>query len=66
MSAELDHGSTPAAWTAVIVMLVGMSISGVAMILNQPMYFWLGMALLPIGGAAGWLMAKAGLGKQST
>ena len=59
-----DHGSTPAAWTAVIVMLVGMLIAGIAMIMNQPVYFWVGMAVIPVGGAAGWVMAKAGLGQQ--
>ncbi|MEY5145417.1 MAG: hypothetical protein RL745_786 [Actinomycetota bacterium] len=64
MSAEIDHGSTPASWTAVIVMLVGMLIAGIAMILKQPTYFWVGMAIIPVGAAAGWVMAKAGLGQQ--
>ena len=59
-----DHGSTPAAWTAVIVMLVGMLIAGIAMIMKQPTYFWVGLAVIPVGAVAGWIMAKAGLGQH--
>lgn len=56
------HGSTPAAWTAVNIVLSGFTIGGLALILDDVLWFWIGMALLPIGGLVGWLMSLAGFG----
>ena len=56
------HGSTPAAWTAVLIILSGFTIGGLALILEDVTWFWIGMALLPVGGLVGWLMSLAGFG----
>jgi len=56
------HGSSPAAWTTVIIMLVG-CVAGT-------LFFWLDMPILvaasagavALGPVAGWLVALAGFG----
>lgn len=59
------HGSSPAAWTAVAVFLVGFTISGVGMVLGPNwVLFWIGMVFLPISGIVGKVMSAAGLGSD--
>lgn len=58
------HGNTPAAWTGVVVAMVGFAVGGIALMLspiNLPM-FWVGMALLPISLVVFVVMTKMGLG----
>jgi peptidoglycan/LPS O-acetylase OafA/YrhL len=59
------HGNTPAAWTAVTVVLVGFVLGGLALVIgpNWPL-FWIGVACAPIGGIAGVVMAKLGMGAE--
>ncbi len=59
-----DHGSTPAAWTAVIIALIGCTISGIALIAAEPLWFWLGLALCPVAAVVGKVMASAGYGQK--
>ena len=60
-----DHGSTPAAWTAVVIITLAFTVGTVALILaNWPM-FWVGAALVVVGAAVGKVMALMGLGKKS-
>lgn len=59
-----NHGNTPAAWTAVIVGLLGFVVAGVGLMLSPislPV-FWVGMALLPIALVVFVVMTKMGLG----
>ncbi|MFC5678978.1 HGxxPAAW family protein [Aeromicrobium endophyticum] len=57
------HGSSPAAWTGVIMCLVGITIGGVALIPdpNWPL-FWIGVVIALLAGVVGRVMAAAGMG----
>lgn len=57
------HGSSPAAWTAVIMCLAGITVGGVALI-PDPNWLWftIGCVLAVAAGPVGWIMAAAGLG----
>ena len=56
------HGHSPAAWTAVIIMLVGVAIGTFFVFLDQPVVVWIAAAIVLIGALVGWGMAKAGYG----
>lgn len=64
MSVDNDpgHGNSPAAWTAVIIMLLGFTIGTVAFIADWQWLVWASGALVIVGLLAGWGMAKAGYG----
>ncbi|MEZ3160210.1 DUF6704 family protein [Microbacterium sp. BWT-B31] len=65
MSNPIDdpgHGHSPAAWTAVIIMLLGVSIGTLFFFLEMPMLVWASVGLVLIGALVGWGMAKAGYG----
>lgn len=57
------HGSSPAAWTGVIMCLVGITIGGVALIPDPhwPL-FWIGVVIALLAGIVGRVMAAAGMG----
>ena len=59
----MAHGSSPAAWTAVLVCLVGFTLGGLALI-PEPNWvlFWIGVGLTLVSGLVGRVMAAAGLG----
>ena len=61
------HGSTPAAWTAVVICLVGFTVGGIALVIgpNWTM-FWVGIALLPLSLIVGKGMSAAGFGADRT
>jgi hypothetical protein len=61
-STELGHGHSPAAWTAVIVMLVAVTIGTVAFCLDIPWIVWASVVLLLLGLVSGWVLARAGYG----
>lgn len=58
------HGSTPAAWTLVVLITLGFIVSTVALVLGQWLGFWVGVGLVALGGIVGGIMKAAGLGKQ--
>jgi hypothetical protein len=57
------HGSTPAAWTAVVTSLVGFTVGGVGMVIGPhwPTVF-VGCALVLVGPLLGKAVASAGQG----
>ncbi len=59
----MSHGSSPAAWTAVLVCLLGITIGGLALI-PDPNWtlFWIGVVITVLSGVIGRVMAAAGLG----
>ena len=59
------HGNTPAAWTAVTVVLLGFVLGGLALVIGNWPLFWIGVALAPIGGIVGMVMAKMGMGAET-
>ncbi|GAA2890990.1 HGxxPAAW family protein [Microbacterium esteraromaticum] len=60
--ADPGHGHSPAAWTAVVIMLVGFTAGTVFFCLDQPVAVWVSVAVVVIGAIVGWAMAKAGWG----
>lgn len=60
--AEIGHGNSPAAWTAVLVMLLGAALSSFAFIIAGELLFWAGIALMFAGLLVGWIMKRAGYG----
>ncbi|MEV7606735.1 HGxxPAAW family protein [Paenarthrobacter sp. NPDC089322] len=58
----IGHGNSPAAWTCVIVMLVGALISSIAFVIASTPIFIGGLVVMVLGLVAGWAMRKAGYG----
>ncbi len=56
------HGNTPAAWTAVTIVLVGFVVGGLGLVVDSMPMFWVGVVLGPIGGAVGLVMSRMGYG----
>lgn len=58
-----SHGNTPAAWTAVLVALVGFVVGGVGLMLSpisMPI-FWVGVVIVVVAGVVFVAMDKMGL-----
>ncbi|KQQ01387.1 MULTISPECIES: DUF6704 family protein [unclassified Rathayibacter] len=65
MSTEHDddnHGHSPAAWTAIVIMLVGFTVGTVAFFFDQAIVVWLSAALVIVGLLVGVVMARMGYG----
>lgn len=58
------HGNTPAAWTAVFVILLGFIVGGIGLLIDSWPMFWVGVACLPVGVVIGKVMQKMGLGAE--
>jgi hypothetical protein len=59
------HGSTPAAWTAVTIVLIAFTLGGVALMIGPSwLLFWASVALLPVAVIVGKVMQAAGLGES--
>lgn len=59
---EPGHGNSPAAWTAVIIMLVAFSIGTLAFWFDMAWLVFASVGLLIVGFLVGVVMAKAGYG----
>ncbi|MGZ5416836.1 MAG: HGxxPAAW family protein [Nocardioides sp.] len=58
------HGNTPAAWTGVMIILVGFTVGGIGMVIDNWTLFWVGVALVPAGAIVGKIMAMMGMGAE--
>jgi membrane associated rhomboid family serine protease len=58
-----NHGNTPAAWTAVVVALVGFVVGAVGLMLDpvSMTVFYVGVAIVVASGVLFAVMAKLGL-----
>ncbi|MCD4534795.1 hypothetical protein LRP67_11935 [Nocardioides sp. cx-169] len=58
-----NHGNTPAAWTAVVVGLLGFVVGAIGLMLDPINYtiFWVGVAITLASGVLFVIMAKMGL-----
>lgn len=56
------HGNSPAAWTAVTIMLVGFTVGVAAFFFDVPWLVWACAGVMLIGIIVGWIMAKSGYG----
>lgn len=59
-----NHGQTPAAWTAVIIIVVAFIIGTVAVVIGNWPLFWAGVVLVVIGAVTGKVMSMAGMGAK--
>ena len=64
MNPESDpgHGHSPAAWIAVVIMLIAFSIGTLAFWFDVAWLVWASAGLLVVGAIVGWALAKAGYG----
>lgn len=60
--ADPGHGHSPAAWTAVVVMLLGITAGTVAFCLEQPLFVWISVGVVLVGALLGPILARAGYG----
>jgi hypothetical protein len=58
------HGNTPAAWSAVVVALVGFTVGGVGLMFDPVKYpiFWVGLAFVLAAAVLFVVMDRLGLG----
>lgn len=61
-TSDPGHGNSPAAWTAVVIMLIAFVIGTVAFTLDAQWLVWASAVLLIVGLIVGWVLAKAGYG----
>ncbi len=58
------HGRTPAAWTGVIIALVGFVLGGVGLLIESMPLFYVGVVLAVASAVVGGVMSKMGMGAQ--
>jgi hypothetical protein len=51
-------------WTAVLIAGLGFLVGCIGVVIANPMVVWIGIALLPVAGIAGKVLALMGYGKQ--
>ncbi|WP_104111647.1 MULTISPECIES: HGxxPAAW family protein [unclassified Arthrobacter] len=63
-SVELGHGNSPAAWSSVLVMLVGALVACIAFVIGAEatLVFWIGVAVIAVGVILGPVLKAAGYG----
>ncbi|MET1052529.1 MAG: DUF6704 family protein [Mycetocola sp.] len=61
-STDQGHGHSPAAWTAVTVMLIAFALGTFAFWFDQAWLVWASVGLLAAGALLGWVLKKAGYG----
>ena len=59
-----SHGSTPAAWTAVIIITIAFTIGTAAVIVGNWVLFWVSVALVAIGAIAGRVLHSRTVSKR--
>lgn len=57
-----NHGSTPAAWTAVIIALIAFAVGAAGLVMLSWPVFWTGVGLLVASVVVGKIMHFMGLG----
>ena len=56
------HGHSPAAWTAVVIMLVAIALGTVFFFLDLPVAVYICAGLALVGLVVGWILSRAGYG----
>jgi hypothetical protein len=62
MSAHDNHGHSPAAWTAVILAIIGFTVGGLGVVLALPWVFLVGSAVVLLAAVVGKVLQVMGLG----
>lgn len=60
------HGNSPAAWTAVIIMLAAIAIGTLAFFFSWVWLVWASVGLLVVGALIGLILSKAGYGANGS
>ncbi|QAY73933.1 hypothetical protein ET445_11875 [Agromyces protaetiae] len=61
-TADPGHGHSPAAWTAVVIMLIAFTIGTFAFWFDLAWLVWASAGLLVVGLLVGWALKSAGYG----
>ncbi len=61
-TSEPGEGNSPAAWTAVIIMLIAFAIGTIAFFFDLPVIVWASAGLLVVGLIVGWVLSRLGYG----
>jgi len=59
-----NHGQTPAAWTAVSIIIFAFFLGTFAVIIAQPWLFWVSVGLVAVGAIVGQVMSMMGYGAK--
>ena len=57
------HGNTPAAWTAVTIMMIASVIGTLGVMMDNWVVFWIAVGLVVVGAVVGKVMQMMGLGQ---
>jgi hypothetical protein len=58
-----QHGNSPAAWTAVTIVLIAFTVGAIAMVLGPNwVLFWISVAIAVLGALAGKVLQLLGFG----
>lgn len=60
-----NHGHTLAAWVTVIVVMSGSVTAALAVLFSMPWLFWVGMAIIVVGGVVGYVLKMLGFGQPT-
>ncbi|MBC7289749.1 MAG: hypothetical protein H5T83_00255 [Actinotalea sp.] len=60
-----NHGHTLAAWVTVIVVMSGSVTAALAVLFAIPWLFWVGMAIIVVGGVVGYVLKMLGFGQPA-
>jgi hypothetical protein len=60
-----DHGSTPAAWTAVVIIMIAFVVGTLGIMMGNWVMFWIAVGLVVVGAIVGKVMQMMGLGKKA-
>lgn len=52
------HGNTPAAWTAVLIGLVGFVLGAVGLMASAMVLFWIGVICQPVALIAAFILSR--------
>jgi hypothetical protein len=59
-----DHGHSVAAWTAVIIILIGAAVAAAGVAIASAVVFWVGIAICLVGAVTGKVLGMAGYGAK--
>jgi hypothetical protein len=60
-----SHGQTPAAWTAVTIMMIGFIVGSIAVVQLNWVLLGISAAVIALGAVVGKVMQMMGMGKQT-
>jgi Family of unknown function (DUF6704) len=58
------HGNTPAAWTGVVIILVGFLVGGIGLVIHNWTVFWIGVVIAVVGPIVGKVLQMVGMGAE--